>query len=129
MELYASRLEARDESLAYHFREGNDLEKAVIYSHRAGVKAASHCAYREAVLYFEQAQGALEHLPEGRQKLEQAIVIRIDLGSALIAIGSYLAPEVERKLHPGGKAVRAIGGERATFSSPMDIITNPSLAR
>ena len=37
--------------------QGNDLEKAVIYSHRAGVKAASHCAYREAVLYFEQALG------------------------------------------------------------------------
>ena len=93
--LYASRLEDKYESLAYHFREGNDLEKAVIYSHRAGVKAASHCAYREAVLYFEQALGALEHLPEGRQKLEQAVAIRIDLGPALIAIRSYLAPEVE----------------------------------
>ena len=93
--LYASRLEDKYESLAYHFREGNDLEKTVIYSHRAGVKAASHFAYREAVLYFEQALRALEHMPEGRQKLEQAIAIRIDLGPALIAIGSYLAPEVE----------------------------------
>ncbi len=37
--------------------QGNDLEKAVIYSHRAGVKAALHCTYREAVLYFEQALG------------------------------------------------------------------------
>jgi hypothetical protein len=62
---------------AYHFREGNNLEKAVIYSHRAGVKAASRFAYREAVLYFEQALGALERLPEGRQKLEQAIAIRM----------------------------------------------------
>ena len=126
--LYASRLEDRYESLAYHFREGNDLEKAVIYSHRAGMKAASHCAYREAVLYFEQALGALEHLPEGRQKLEQAIAIRIDLGSALIAIGSYLAPEVEENYIQAAKAVRAIGGEHSTFPGLMDIITNPSLA-
>jgi predicted ATPase len=94
--LYASRPEDWYEALAYHFHNGNDVEKAVIYSHRAGVKAASHCAYREAVLYFEQALDALDHVPESRQKLEQAIAIRIDLGSALIAIGSYLAPEVEK---------------------------------
>jgi predicted ATPase len=93
--LYATRLEDQYEALAHHFREGNNVEKAVAYSHRAAVKAASHFAYREAVLHFEQALCALEHLPEGRQKLEQAIAIRIDLGPALIAIGSYLAPEVE----------------------------------
>jgi DNA-binding winged helix-turn-helix (wHTH) protein/predicted ATPase len=93
--LYGARLEDWYEALAHHFREGNNLEKAVLYSHRAGAKAASHFAYRKAVLYFERALGTLEHLPEGRQKLEQAIAIRIDLGPALIAIGSYLAPEVE----------------------------------
>ena len=113
--LYASRLEDRYESLAYHFREGNDLEKAVIYSHRAGVKAASHCAYREAVLYFEQALCALEHLPEGRQKLEQAIAIRVDLGPALIAIGSYLAPEVEENYIQAEKLCERLGESAQLF--------------
>lgn len=113
--LYASRLEDRYESLAYHFREGNDLEKAVIYSHRAGVKAALHCAYREAVLHFEQALGALEHLPEGRQKLEQAIAIRVDLGPALIAIGSYLAPEVEENYIQAEKLCERLGESTQRF--------------
>jgi len=113
--LYASRLEGSYESLAYHFHEGNDLEKAVIYSHRAGVKAASHCAYREAVLYFEQALGVLEHLPEGRQKLEQAIAIRIDLGPALIAIGSYLAPEVEENYIQAEKLCERLGESAQLF--------------
>jgi DNA-binding winged helix-turn-helix (wHTH) protein/predicted ATPase len=113
--LYAARLEDRYESLAYHFREGNDLEKAVIYSHRAGVKAASHFAYREAVLYFEQALGALEHLPEGRQKLEQAIAIRLDLGPALIAIKSYLAPEVEEHYIQAKKLCEQLGEATQLF--------------
>ena len=113
--LYAARLEDRYESLAYHFREGNDLEKAVIYSHRAGVKAASHSAYREAVLYFEQALGALEHLPEGRQKLEQAIAIRLDLGPALIAIKSYLAPEVEEHYIQAKKLCEQLGEATQLF--------------
>jgi DNA-binding winged helix-turn-helix (wHTH) protein/predicted ATPase len=107
--LYASRLEDRYEALAHHFHEGNDVEKAVAYSHRAGVKAASHCAYREAVLHFEQALRALEHLPEGRQRLEQAIAIRIDLGPALIAIGSYLAPEVEENYIHAEKLCEQLG--------------------
>ena len=113
--LYASRLEDRYEALAYHFHKGNDVEKAVIYSHRAGVKAASHCAYREAVLYFEQALGALDHLPESRQKLEQAIAIRIDLGSALIAIGSYLAPEVEENYIQAAKLCERLGESTQLF--------------
>jgi predicted ATPase/DNA-binding winged helix-turn-helix (wHTH) protein len=113
--LYASRLEDWYEALAYHFREGNNLEKAVIYSHRAGVKAASHFASREAVLYFEQALGALEHLPDGRQKLEQAIAIRIDLGPALIAIGSYLAPEVEENYAQARKLCEQLGETNQLF--------------
>ena len=113
--LYASRPEDWYEALAYHFHNGNDVEKAVIYSHRAGVKAASHCAYREAVLYFEQALDALDHVPETRQKLEQAIAIRIDLGSALIAIGSYLAPEVEENYIHAQKLCERLGESTQLF--------------
>jgi predicted ATPase/DNA-binding winged helix-turn-helix (wHTH) protein len=113
--LYASRLEDWYEALAHHFHKGNDAEKIVIYSHRAGVKAASHCAYREAVLYLEQALRALEHLPEGRQRLEQAIAIRIDLGSALIAIGTYLAPEVEENYMRAQKLCERLGETTQLF--------------
>ena len=113
--LYASRLGDWYEALAYHFREGNDLEKAVVYSHRAAVKAAAHCAYREAVRYFEQALGALEHLPESRHKLEQAIAIRIDFGPALIAIGSYLAPDVEENYVQAQKLCEQLGETAQLF--------------
>jgi tetratricopeptide (TPR) repeat protein len=40
-------------------------------------------AYREAVGYFEQALGALSHLPETRNTLEQAIDLRLALCRAL----------------------------------------------
>ncbi|MEX0804630.1 MAG: AAA family ATPase [Candidatus Binatia bacterium] len=113
--LYASNLEERYEALAYHFLEGNNLEKAVAYSHRAGVKAASHFAYREAVLYFERALCALAHLPEGRQKLEQAVAIRINLGPALIAIESYLAPGVEENYTEAGRLLKRLGETTQLF--------------
>ena len=117
--LYAARLEDWYEALAYHFQKGNEVEKAVTYSHRSGVKAASHHAYREAVLHFEQALRALEHLPEGRQKLEQAIAIRIDLGPALIAIGSYLAPDVEENYSQAKKLCVRLGESASTQLFPV----------
>jgi DNA-binding winged helix-turn-helix (wHTH) protein/predicted ATPase len=113
--LYASRLENRCEALAYHFREGNDLEKTAIYSHQAGVKAATHCAYEEAVRYFEQALDAVEHLPENRHGLEQALAIRVDLGPALIAIGSYLAPVVEANYIQAEKLCGRLGETTQLF--------------
>lgn len=113
--LYASRLDDWYEALAYHFREGNSLEKTVAYSHRAGVKAASHSAYRDAVLHFEQALGALAHLAESRHKLEQSIAIRIDLGPALIALGGYLARDVEENYAEAVKLCEQLGEPAQLF--------------
>jgi hypothetical protein len=61
--------------------------------------------------------------------LEQAIAIRVDLGPALIAIGSYLAPEVEENYIQAKKLCERLGGERATFPATMDAVTNTPLAR
>jgi tetratricopeptide (TPR) repeat protein len=44
-------------------------------------------AYREAVVYFEQALGTLTHQPETRDTREQAIDIRLSLRSALQPLG------------------------------------------
>ena len=46
--------------------------------------------------YFEQALGALEHLPESRDTIELGVAIRIDLGPALINARGWKVPEVER---------------------------------
>ena len=52
-------------------------------------------AYREAVVYFEQALSALAHLPETRDTREQAIDLRLALRSALSAAGrSWAAPRL-----------------------------------
>jgi tetratricopeptide (TPR) repeat protein len=46
-------------------------------------------ASREAVVSFEQALSALAHLPETRDTREQAIDLRLALGSALLPSGDY----------------------------------------
>src|SRR6185437_13586740 len=58
-------------------------EHALRYARQAGLKGVSRSANREAVTFFEQALSALEHLPESRSTLEQAIDLRLDMRQAL----------------------------------------------
>jgi class 3 adenylate cyclase/tetratricopeptide (TPR) repeat protein len=84
---YAERLAEQVEQLAHHALRGEVWEKVLLYCRQAGTKALARSANREAVTYFEQALGALTHLPESREMREQAIDLRFDLRPALVPFG------------------------------------------
>jgi tetratricopeptide (TPR) repeat protein len=75
------------ELLAHHAFCGELWEKAVGYCRKAGRAAAARPAHREAVMRFEQALEALEHLSEEPQRTELAIDIRFDLRNSLHPMG------------------------------------------
>jgi class 3 adenylate cyclase len=85
--LAAARTGEQAERLAHHALRGEVWDKALAYCRQAGEKAVARSAYREAVGYFEQALRALAHLPETRQRREQAIDLRLALRSALRPLG------------------------------------------
>src|SRR5262249_47977623 len=87
--LSADRLTEQVERLAHHALRGEVWDRALAYCRQAGAKAATRSAYREAVAYFEQALTALQHLPEHRETLEQAVDLRLDIRNALIALGEW----------------------------------------
>jgi tetratricopeptide (TPR) repeat protein len=88
---YPDRLTEHAERLAHHALRGEVWEKAVTYLRQAGAKAFARSANREAVACFEQALVALQHLPETREALEQAIDLRFDLRSSLHPLGELAA--------------------------------------
>src|SRR5207249_6810112 len=81
------RVAEQVERLAHHALRGEVWDKALGYYWQAGERVMARSAYREAVGDFEQALSALPHLLEGRETLEQAIDLRLDLRSALNALG------------------------------------------
>ena len=85
--LAEDRLDDQVERLAHHALRGEVRQKALAYGRQAGDKAQARSAYREAVVGFEQALAALEHLPDSRAVTEQAIDIRLCLRTALNAMG------------------------------------------
>jgi predicted ATPase len=75
-ELYADRLTEQVDRLAHHALRGEMWAKAM-----------AHSAYREAVMYLEQALSALQHLPARPDTQAQTIDLRLDLRSALFPLG------------------------------------------
>jgi len=59
----------------------------VPYLRQAGAKAFARSANRESSTCFEQALAALQHLPETRETLEQAIDLRFDVRNSLYPLG------------------------------------------
>jgi len=86
---YPDRLSEHVERLAHHAARGELWEQAVTYLRQAGAKAFARSANREAVTCFEQALTALGHLPETRERLEQAIDLRFNLRNALFPLGEF----------------------------------------
>ncbi|MCH8801228.1 MAG: AAA family ATPase, partial [Chloroflexi bacterium] len=84
---FSETVENQPELLAYHYTEAGIHEQAVVYWRRAGQGAFQSSAYREAVAFFEQALGALKHLPETRNNIQLAIDLRVDLRNQFFPLG------------------------------------------
>jgi class 3 adenylate cyclase/tetratricopeptide (TPR) repeat protein len=85
--LHGGRLSGEIERLAHHALRGELQEKAVHYLRQAGLKAAARSALPGARVWFEQALGVLEAMPESRSTLEQAFEIRLELRAVLAQLG------------------------------------------
>jgi tetratricopeptide (TPR) repeat protein len=85
--LAGDRLDDQVERLAQHALRGEVWDKALAYGRQAGDKARTRSAYREAVVCYEQALAALEHLPDSRAATAKAIDVRLALRTALNALG------------------------------------------
>jgi class 3 adenylate cyclase/tetratricopeptide (TPR) repeat protein len=108
--LSPDRLAEQVEHLAHHALRGEVWAKALGYCRQAGEKALARSAYREAAGHFEQALGALGHLPATRDLHAQAIDLRFALRTALRPLG-----DLERilvRLREAEGLAEALGDQR-----------------
>jgi len=87
--LAPDRLADHVEQLAHHAVRGEVWDKACLYCRQAGAKATARFALREAVAAFEQALGALQHLPDHPDTRAQAIDLCFDLRTVLQPLGAH----------------------------------------
>jgi class 3 adenylate cyclase/tetratricopeptide (TPR) repeat protein len=93
--LMGDRRDDQVERLAQHALRGEVWEKALTYGRQAGDKAQTRSAYREAVVCYEQALVAFEHLPDSHGATGQAIDLRLSLHGAFTALREALGRRLD----------------------------------
>jgi class 3 adenylate cyclase len=81
------------ELLAHHFAEARQTERAIGYWLKAGERAAGRSANLEAVRHLTRGLEALQTLPESPERDRRELAFQIAIGTPLIAVHGYSAPE------------------------------------
>jgi class 3 adenylate cyclase/tetratricopeptide (TPR) repeat protein len=93
--LYPQSIDDHVSELARHYVRGNNLEKGIEYSFRAGRQAAARNAYGAAESFFRVALNVLMGTAETPARDRRELEILNELGQALAVIKSgWSAPEV-----------------------------------
>jgi class 3 adenylate cyclase/predicted ATPase len=84
------------ELLAYHYTEANLIERAIPYWQQAGQKAAERSANVEAIAHLTKGLELLKTLPDTLGRTQQELMLQIAIGSPLMVVRGYAAPELEK---------------------------------
>lgn len=103
--------------LALHFEQGRDAPAAVRHLAIAAQGALLCSAHREAVGYLRRGLAAVSELPDGPERDQSELVLRVCLGVALSATQGYASPEVEETYTRALELCRSRGGSSELFST------------
>ncbi|MGH8187496.1 MAG: ATP-binding protein, partial [Steroidobacteraceae bacterium] len=93
---FAERAPEIAAELAIHFEQARDLQRAVVYLQHAAETGNRRSAHAGAQEHFQKALTLLQRLPESAERDEREIALLIGLGSVLMQLQGWGAPEVEQ---------------------------------
>jgi len=82
------------EELAYHFKNSNDKEKAVFYLNKAGDKAQSLYAFKNAINFYLDSIKILESTEPGKEQLTHLSEIYNRLAFSQATVGKRKEAEI-----------------------------------
>jgi predicted ATPase/class 3 adenylate cyclase len=92
-ESFPATAATQPELLAHHFTEAGQIERAIGYWLKAGERAAARSANLEAIRHLTRGLGALGTLPESPERDRRELALQIAIGTPLIAVQGYSAPQ------------------------------------
>jgi predicted ATPase len=106
---FPATAEAEPEVLARHYSLANMVAPAIAYWRRAGELSAGTSANIEAVSHFENALNLVQSLPDGTERDQLELELRIALGGPLLMTRGHGAPEVGGTYSRARELCRKIG--------------------
>ncbi|WP_430678824.1 AAA family ATPase [Mesorhizobium album] len=90
---FPERCKREPELLAHHFAEARQIERALDYMLQAGARAVERSANVEAIRHLTRGLETLETLPEGVERDRRELAFQVAIGTPLIAVHGYSAPQ------------------------------------
>ena len=113
--IFAEQLDDHLGRLAHHYSHSDNVAKAVEYLGRAGQQAMQRSAHADAISGLGAAIDLLRRLPDDPERIQRELPLQLVLGSALIAIKGWAAPEVERAFIRARELCEQLGDSAELF--------------
>jgi DNA-binding winged helix-turn-helix (wHTH) protein/tetratricopeptide (TPR) repeat protein len=118
---YGARAIEIASELARHFEQGRNFGRALHYREQAARNALRRSAPREAIEHLSAGLEILGRLPEGHERLEHELQLRLALGAALQSTKGYGAPEVQGAYKQAGDLCQRLGETPHLFPALMGL--------
>jgi DNA-binding winged helix-turn-helix (wHTH) protein len=101
--------------LSVHFEQGDDLRRAARYLTMCVARAQQRLAPQEAIAYAELALDLLKRVPDGRERDQQELEVRMLFGVSLNLTRGYRSPAVRDNYERARALCRDEGNARQLF--------------
>ncbi len=101
------------ELLAYHLTAACEAEAAVPFWQKAGTLAIQRLALKEAISHLERGMAIIGTLPPSVERDGKELDLRTPLGTALMALKGWTAPEVWDSFYPALVLAKSLGRNEA----------------
>jgi class 3 adenylate cyclase/predicted ATPase len=119
LEAYSPELmDSQPELFAQHYAEAGLVEKSVAFWGNAGQRSVARSAMAEAAAQFQKGLDQLALLPDNPERQRQELEFRSALGSVLMVVKGYAAPET-------GKAYARARELWEQLGSPLEFLRVP----
>ncbi len=93
--LFAGQLDDHVSELARHYGSSDNASKAVEYLGRAGQQAIRRSAPTDAISSLTAAIDLLPRLPDGPERIQRELMLRLAIGPVLLTVRGFNAPDAE----------------------------------
>ena len=117
------------ELLAHHFGEAGLAGPACDYRMRAGDRAVSRSAYKEAIAHFSAGLKAAEVLPEPQERMRRQLDFLLKLGPALGVVRGVGSVETEDAYRRAAEIGETLGDGTAVYKAKWGLWLNANYRR
>jgi serine/threonine protein kinase/tetratricopeptide (TPR) repeat protein len=108
-------VETQPEVVAHHLAEAGETARSVEYWGKAGTRARERSAHVEAIGHLKRGIELVNTRPEGSERDEAELQLRLPLSASYIAVRGYAAPEVEEHIQRARELCERLGPSSPLF--------------